>query len=445
MLEERQARSLLEGVLSRSKATETEVMLVEDDQSLTRFANSEIHQNVAETDSEIRIRVVVDKRIGTAATHDLSAAAIDEALDLAMAAAQRVPADERFHSLPSPSPITPAIAYVGATADCSPTYRAERVAAICKLAIDANLAASGAFSTGSSAIAIANSLGLFAFERRTGSDLKIVMTGADSSGWAESTAMDVTAIDAEAAGREAIDRAIRGGNPIAPEPGQYTVVLEEYAVAEMLDYLSYVAFGGLAFIEERSLFAGRLGERLFGENITIIDDPRAGDTLARSFDGEGVPSQAVTIVDSGIARAVVHDSYSAALAGTESTGHGLPAPNTFGAFAGHLRLAPGNADRDRLVQGIDRGLWVTRFHYVNIADPKRAILTGMTRDGTFLIENGECTRPVRNLRFTQGVPEALSSVRAIASETKTIESFLGADVVPAVVIDGFTFTSATVG
>jgi len=444
MLGERQARSLLEGVLSRSRATETEVQLVDDDQSLTRFAGSEIHQNVAETDSQLRIRVVVEKRIGTASTHDLSASAIDNALDAAMAAAARVPADERFVSLPSPAPITPTGTYVDATAECSPTYRAERVAAICRLSIESNLDASGAFSTGSSTIAIANSHGVFGYERRTGSDLKIVMTGEDSSGFAERTSMNVDSIDAEAAGREAIDRAIRGRNPIDPEPGQYTVVLEEYAVAEMLDYLSYVAFGGLAYIEERSVFAGRMGERLFGENVTIVDDPRAVDTLARSFDAEGVPSQAVTIVADGVARAVVHDSYSGALAGTGSTGHGLPAPNTFGAFAGHLRLQPGTADRDSLARGIDRGLWVTRFHYVNIADPKRAILTGMTRDGTFLIENGQCTRPVRNLRFTQGVPEALSSVRTIASQTKTIESFLGADVVPAVVIDGFTFTSATV-
>jgi PmbA protein len=445
MLEERQARSLLEGVLSRSKASETEAVLIEDDQSLTRFAGSEIHQNVNENDSEIRIRVVVDKRIGTASTHDLSAAAIDETLDAAMAAAARVPADERFHSLPSPSPIKPTDAYLSATAECTPTYRAERVAAICKLSIEADLDASGAFSTGSTAIAIANSHGIFGYERRTGSDLKIVMTGEDSSGWAERTAMDVSSIDTEAAGREAIDRAVRGRNPIDPEPGQYTVVLEEYAVAEMLDYLSYVAFSGLAFVEERSLFAGRLGDRLFGENITIVDDPRAVDTLARSFDGEGVPSQSVTIVDAGVARGVVHDSYSGALVGTGSTGHGLFAPNTFGAFAGHLRLKAGNADRSTLASGIGRGLWVTRFHYVNIADPKRAILTGMTRDGTFLIENGELTRPVRNLRFTQGVPEALSNVRSIASETRTVESFAGADVVPAVVIDGFTFTSATVG
>lgn len=445
MLGERQARSILEGVVARSGATETEALLVADDQSLTRFAGSEIHQNVAETDAELRIRVVVDKRIGTASTHDLSAAAIQETLDAALEAARRVPPDERFTSLPRPASIVPATTYAQATADCSPTYRAERVATICKLAIEAQLDASGAFSTGSNTVAIANSQGVFAYEHRSSADLKIVMTGSDSSGFAERTTMDVTTIDAESAGQEAIDRAVRGRNPMDLEPGTYTVVLEEYAVAELLDYLSYVAFSGLAYAEDRSLFAGRLGEQIFGTNVTIVDDPRAADTIAMSFDFEGVPTQPVTIVDRGIARAVVHDSYSAALAGAQSTGHGLPAPNTFGPFAGHLRLAPGTVDRDTLAQGIDRGLWVTRFHYVNIADPKRAILTGMTRDGTFLIEHGQVTRPVRNLRFTQSVPEALNQVRAVASSTRTIESFFGADVVPAVCIDGFTFTSATVG
>ncbi|MFN0074758.1 MAG: TldD/PmbA family protein [Chloroflexota bacterium] len=445
MLGEHQARSILEGILFRSKATEAEALLMADDQSLTRFAGSEIHQSVSETDVELRIRVVLDKRIGTASTHNLSATAIDETLGAALAAAERVPADQRFAALPDPLPIEPVQAYAAATAECSPTYRAEQVAAICRLAIDAQLDASGAFSTGSSAIAVANSRGVFAYELRSGSDLKIVVTGDDSSGFAERTAMDVTTIDAEAAGREAIDIAIRSRGPVDLEPGQYTVVLEEYAVSELLDYLSYVALGGLAFVEDRSLFAGRLGEQLFGTNVTIVDDPRASDTLARSFDFEGVPTQTVTIVDAGVARAVVHDAYSGTLAGTGSTGHGLPAPNTFGPFAGHLRLSPGTVDRTSLAHGIERGIWVRRFHYVNIADPKRAILTGMTRDGTFLIEHGELSRPVRNLRFTQSVPDALSNVRAIASQTRTIESWLGADVVPAVVIDGFTFTSATVG
>jgi predicted Zn-dependent protease len=388
---------------------------------------------------------VLGKRIGTASTHDLSAAGIEGALDAALAAAERVPADERFVSLPASALIQPVSTFVQATAECSPVYRAERVAEICRLSVDAKLDGSGAFSTGVSSVAIANSRGVFAFETRTVSNLKIVMTGEDSSGYAERSSMDVTSMDTEAAGREAIDRALRSRRPIDLEPGRYTVVLEEYAVGEMLDYLSYVAFSGLAFVEERSLFAGRLCEQIFGSNVTIIDDPRAVDGLAMSFDFEGVPTRPVTIVEAGVARAVVHDSYSGALTGTGSTGHGLPAPNTFGPFAGHLRLSPGQVDRATLASGIERGIWVTRFHYVNVADPKRAILTGMTRDGTFLIEQGECTRPVRNLRFTQSIPEALSSVRAIASETRTVESFFGTDVVPAIVVDGFSFTSATVG
>lgn len=445
MLGERQTRSLLEAVLARSKADQTEALLLSEETALTRFASSEIHQNVAESDAEVRIRVVLGKRIGVASTHDLSATAIDATLDAALAAAERVPPDERFQGLPGPRPIVPVPGFVEATSQCTPAYRAQQVSSICRLAIDQQLDASGAFSTGAYAVAVASSAGVFAYETRSGADLKIVILGDDTSGYAERTAMDVRTIDAESAAREAIDRAERGRSPADLEPGVYPVVLEEYAVSTLLDYLSYVAFGGLAFIEGRSLFAGHLGEQLFGTNVTIIDDPRSPATLPMSFDYEGQPTQSVTIVDRGVARAVVHDSYSAALAGTVSTGHALPAPNTFGPFAGHLHLVPGVTPRAELLDGIDRGIWVTRFHYVNVADPKRAILTGMTRDGTFLIERGQLTRPVRNLRFTQSVPEALSAVRAIGRETRTIESWLGADVVPALALEAFNFTSATVG
>lgn len=445
MLGERQVRTLIDGILARSTAQDTEVVLVEDDNSLTRFAGSEIHQNVSETDAEVRIRVVQDKRTGVASIHDLSAAAIEATLDAALEAAAHVPADERYPGLPTPQAITLVNTYVTATAECSPAYRAAQVAAICKLSLVDGLIASGAFSTGVSGVGIGNSNGLFAYEQRTHSDLLTVMTGETSSGYAQCTSMNVAEIDGEAAGREAIDRALRGKNPIDVEPGTYAVVLEEYAVAEMLDYLSYVAFSGLAFAEHRSLFADHLGEQLFGANITLIDDSRSPTSLAASFDFEGVPTQRVTLIERGIASAVVHDSMSAVMVGAQSTGHGLPAPNTFGPLAGHLHLTPGDRDRTTLAQGIDWGLWVTRFHYVNVADAKRAVLTGMTRDGTFLIERGELTKPVRNLRFTQSVPDALRCVSAIGSQTRTIESWVGANVVPALAIDQFTFTSATVG
>jgi PmbA protein len=445
VLGERQIRTLIDGILAKSSAQDTEVLLVEDDNSLTRFAGSEIHQNVSETDVEVRIRVVNDKRTGVAATHDLSASAIQATLEAALEAAVHVPADERYAGLPAPQTISPVQAFVAETAECTPAFRAAQVAAICKMSLVDGLDASGAFSTGVTGVAIGNSNGLFAYEQRTHSDLLTVMTGESSSGYAQRTSMNVAEIDGEAAGREAIDRAVRGRNPIDIEPGTYTVVLEEYAVAEMLDYLSYVAFSGLAFAEKRSLFADHLGEQLFGANITLIDDPRSPASLASSFDYEGVPTRAVTVIDHGVAAAVVHDSMSAALAGSQSTGHGLPAPNTFGPLAGHLILSPGDRDRASLAQGIERGLWITRFHYVNVADPKRAVLTGMTRDGTFLIEHGELTKPVRNLRFTQSVPDALRCVSALSSQTKTIESWVGANVVPALAIDQFTFTSATVG
>jgi predicted Zn-dependent protease len=195
--------------------------------------------------------------------------------------------------------------------------------------------------------------------------------------------------------------------------------------------------------EGRSFLNGHFGEQLVGENITLWDDGLDPAGVPMAFDFEGVPKRRVTFFDRGIARDVVYDSYTAGREGKESTGHALPAPNTYGPLPLNLFLAPGDADQAALLRGIDRGLWVTRFHYVNVVHPTKAILTGMTRDGTFLIEDGEITRPVHNLRFTQSVLEALSQVEAIGRDAQMLQDELGGTRVSGLRIGQFTFSSAT--
>ncbi|HMA33953.1 MAG TPA: metallopeptidase TldD-related protein, partial [Chloroflexia bacterium] len=244
-----------------------------------------------------------------------------------------------------------------------------------------------------------------------------------------------------ALGREAIDKAVRSQNPIDIAPGAYDVILEEYAMGEMLQYLSYIGMGALALQEGRSFM--RLGEQITGANITIYDDGADPRCLPMPFDFEGVPKQRVEIIQNGVAKAVVYDTYTAGRApGKTSTGHGLPAPNTFGPLPLNLILAPGPTPKADLIRGVKRGLWVTRFHYVNIVHPLQTVLTGMTRDGTFLIEDGVITRPVKNLRFTQSVLAALSQAE-LANTLKLQKGFLGGILVPAARIAGFNFSSAT--
>jgi predicted Zn-dependent protease len=248
-------------------------------------------------------------------------------------------------------------------------------------------------------------------------------------------------IDAAALGREAAAKAGASNKAVSLDPGDYPVVLEEYAVVDILDMLGYLGFSALAVQEGRSFVEP--GRRVGSDLVTIRDDGADPAGLPMAFDYEGVAKERVELIDRGTCRGVVYDAQTAAREGRRSTGHGLPAPNSYGPFPINMVMAPGDTSREDLVAGLDRGLLVTRFHYTNPVHPKLAIVTGMTRDGTFLIENGAIVGPVRNLRFTQSYLEALGAVAAVGRERKTLRGFLGGVVVPALRIDEFTFTGAT--
>jgi predicted Zn-dependent protease len=261
------------------------------------------------------------------------------------------------------------------------------------------------------------------------------------TGYAEGVSMDATTIDAAAIGHEAAAKARASDNPVAIEAGDYPVVLEEYAVVDITDMLGYTGFSALAVQEERSFFEP--GRRIGSDLVSIVDDGFDPAGLPASFDYEGVAKQRVPLVVNGVCREVVYDSQTAARAGRESTGHGLPAPNPYGPFPLNAVMAAGTTPREELIGGLERGLLITRFHYTNVVHPKLAIITGMTRDGTFLVEGGKLVGPVRNLRYTQSYLDALAGVSAVSSSRKTIRGFLGAAVVPALRIDGWTFTGVT--
>lgn len=430
-------------VLAYSTAEQTEVVLLSEDTQLTRFANSAIHQNVAERNVEVRVRATAGKRIGVASVNNLQDEALERVAQQALQLALLQPENPDFVSLPAPRPLSEVAAFVRATADYGPEQRAAAVGTICALAKDRGFVASGAFATTTAEVCVHNSLGVQAYAPTTISNLTTVVMSEDSSGYASAASPDVREIDPVATGREAVDKAVRSRKPRAIEPTECPVVLEEYAVAELLMYIAYLGFGALSVHEGRSFMANRLGQQITGTNISIWDDGLDGSGMPMPFDFEGTPKQRVDIISRGKANAVVYDSFNANRDGTESTGHALPAPNTEGPLPTNLFMQRGNASKPDMCAAISRGLWVTRFHYVNPVHPRKAILTGMTRDGTFWIEDGEIVGAVKNLRFTQGILEALSEVRMISSETKLVSDYLGAVRVPALLIDRFAFTGAT--
>ncbi|MFB0534561.1 MAG: TldD/PmbA family protein [Anaerolineae bacterium] len=445
MLGEEKIREITAKVLSLSQADQTEVLVFSDDSQLTRFANSYIHQNVAERDVHVRVRAVVGKRIGVASTNDLSRESLEKVGETALELARLQLENPDFISLPEPAPIPDVRAFSEATAGFTPEARARAVGGICQRAVGNDLVASGAFSTSVQEIAVANSLGVFAYFPTTLADLKTVIMGDDSSGYGASTAWDVEQIDAEAVGAEAVDKALQGHNPREIEPGRYTVILEEHATEDILEMLSYVGLGALAVQEGRSFMCNRFGEQIVGSAISLWDDGLDPSGLPLPFDFEGVPKKRVPLIENGVAMNVVYDSYTAGKEGKASTGHGLPAPNTFGPIPINMFMAPGQATLEEMVASTERGILVTRFWYTRPVHPKLAIITGMTRDGTFLIEKGEVAYPVKNLRFTQSYLDALSSVEMVGRTTKLVRSDfeLNGNHVPALKVGEFEFTGVT--
>jgi len=441
-----EALRLAEDVIRRARAAgadEAEALVVAGESALTRFANSEIHQNVASAEVLVNLRFVRGRRVGVASTGRTDPDGIAALVERAAAITANVEELEGWAGLPEAdaSEALPA-AWSDGTAHATPELRAEGVRAVIAAADDAGVTAFGSFSTDAEAIAVANSKGIRAAERRTSSQLLTVTMGPDDgTGYAEQCSVDATRIDATAIGREAAERARASANPVSLEPGDYPVVLHHYAMVDLLDMVGYLGFSALSVQEDRSFWEA--GKRVASPLVTITDDGRDADGLPAGFDAEGVPKQRLTLLDAGVCRDLAWDAQTAARAGRRSTGHGLPAPNTYGPFPTNMVMARGTSTLEELVGGLDRGLLVTRFHYTNPVHPKRVVITGMTRDGTFLVEGGRIVGPVRNLRFTMSYLDALANVEAVSRERRCIRGFLGGSVVPSVRLSSFSFTGAT--
>jgi len=446
VLGEGRLREIAEGVLRHATADQTEVLVTSGEADLTRFAVNTIHQNVTEKDVSVRVRVICRKRTGVASGNDVTDAGLLRLVQMAESAASFQKENPEFTSLPEPLPITSVDAFVAATADYTPEARADGVKQILLLARENGLEAAGAFSTEANEIFIANSLGVRAYHAGTIANVRTVIMGEDSSGYGGQTSTDVAALDPKAVGAEAVDKALRSAGPTSIEPGEYTVILEEEAVAAMTNALGFMGLGALAYQEKRSFMSGKLGEKITGELITLWDDGYDLSAAPLPFDFEGVPKQKLTLIENGVAKQVVYDSFTAGREeGKSSTGHALPSPNMSGPVPVNLFMGTGTATKEEMLEATERGIWVTRFHYTNPLHPVKTVLTGMTRDGTFLIEDGKLSRPLKNLRFTQSILGAFAKADMLGSTAKAVKSMYGsfATSAPAARIHGFRFTGTT--
>ncbi len=412
------ALSTLAQVLAASKADAAEAVLVGGSTSTTRYANSAVHQNVSVDSARVTVRVVLGTRIGTASTNSLTGPDLRRTVRAAMDIARRQKPNADFPGFASPADYRAPEAFDENTAALTPKQRAQKLKKVFTRGARRSYSMAGAFTTGSGEVAVANSNGVQCYHARTSASLTCIATGPDSTGYGAAASRAAADIDAAAVAASAVDKCRRSRSPKDMAPGSYEVVLEPAAIAEIFNWLAFVTFGSRGFQDGSSCLAGRIGERLMGEEVTILDDAFDPACPGLPFDFEGTPRQRVELISRGIARSVVHNRLSARRAGTVSTGHALPPEEAAeGAIPLNLQLAAGSQSAAELVAGVENGLLVTRFHYLNgFLDPRRAMMTGMTRDGLLRIRKGRIVGGVRNLRFTDSMLDVFSRVVGISSE-----------------------------
>lgn len=410
--------------------------------ALTRFANNTIHQNVAEQDRWLSVRVVIDRRTARATTNRFDDDAIRSAVEQAVMLARSAAPNPDLLPLNEPSVISETKRFDAATADASPEHRGRTVAEAIRIVETDGLTAAGIYSTGQSVEAIFNSRGVAAWHAETMAQFSITAMAADSSGWAKASAVSYHSMDPLALAWSAAEKARLSQRPEEIAPGRYTVILEPAAVLDLVGQM-FGDFSATAVADSRSFLTDRLGKKLFGANIHISDDVAHPLQAGVPFDGEGVPRRKLTLVEAGVPRELAYSRSSAHKAGVTSTGHGFPLPNEVGEAPLNIVIAGGSTSVDEMIAGTDRGILVTRLWYIREVDPYEKIMTGMTRDGTFLIENGRLSRGLRNFRFNQGIIELLNNVEAMSPAIRASGEEAFDMVVPAMKVRGFNFTEVT--
>lgn len=400
---------------------EAEATVAAGRSALTRFANSAIHQNVADDHWHARLRVVAGGRSATVISNRLEDGALQRLVDRALAAASVRAADPEWPGLapPAPSDVT-AEHYAEAAHLSHPSWRADVVAAFVEAGravpgADGSLQAAGFCSTDGSRTAFANSAGQRVCARSSRAVVEGIQRTAAADGKGYEIQVGSTPLDGASAGTVAAQKAIAASRLVDVEPGEWEVIIEPPCVADLIDFLGEEGFNAKTHSEGRSFV--RLGESQMDAAVTIFDDATDPRALGLPFDAEGTPRRRLDLVVDGVSRGLAHDRRTGARSGTESTGHAVPGGESTGAVPSHLFLVPGGrpgVDPGEMIASVERGLLVTDFWYTRILDPKTQVVTGLTRNGTFLIERGEIVGGVANLRFTQSYCDALGPGNVVA-------------------------------
>jgi len=462
MLTQKQAGEIFDRIRALSSGDEIEVLFSGGKFALTRFANNTIHQNVSEENHVVSVRTAFGQRTARATTNKFD----DESLRLvvknseALARVQHPDPD----LLPMPDsrsaggtgegPASAQTRHFENTAEVTPELRAEGVRKIVAVADRHKLTSAGVFSSGEYFEGVFNSRGLSRWHTQTSAEVSVTMLAADSSGWQKANSADVANIDPLRLGEIAAQKAVGSAHPKEVPAGKYTVILEPAAVLDIVGFMFW-DYSGTAILDQRSFLTGRIGTRLFGENITVLDDVAHPLQAGSPFDGEGVLRKRVALVENGVVKRVVYarataermkrSDHKGAVGLIEPTGHGFSLPNEMGEMPLNIVFAPAGDPQTvgQMIASTERGILVTRLWYIREVEPFEKMLTGMTRDGTFLVENGRVVGGVRNFRFNESLIHMLSNVEAMGVPVRSCGEESFDMVVPAMKVNDFNFTEVT--
>jgi PmbA protein len=465
MLTQQQASDIFDRIKKLSTADEVEVLFSGGHFALTRFANNTIHQNVAEENHVVSVRSVFAGKTARAFTNKFDEESLRQVVRSAESLARVQHPDPDLLPMPdeqeatgstgvSPVPTQAPSRHFVETAGITPEMRAEGVKKIVGVAERHNLTTAGVFSSGESFEGIFNSRGLSKWHTQTSAEVAITMLAMDSSGWQKANSPDVEHLDPLALAEIAAQKAIDSARPREIPPGKYTVILEPAAVLDIVGFMFW-DFSGMSILDQRSFLTGRIGTKLFGDNITIWDDVAHPLQAGSPFDGEGVQRQKVRLVENGTVRRVVYARATAErmkrseqkdLVGPiAATGHGFALPNEMGEMPLNIVFAPVRDPQtiDQMIASTERGVLVTRLWYIREVEPFEKMLTGMTRDGTFYVEDGRVQGGIRNFRFNESLIHMLSNVEAMTSPVRSCGEESFDMVVPAMKVSEFNFTEVT--
>lgn len=458
MLTQAQAEEIFLRLSRYSNADGLEMLIAGGHSALTRFANNTIHQNVEEENYIVSLRTVIGHKTARATTNKLDDSSLRRAVESAEAMTEVQAEDPDLLPMASASMTDgpPTERFFENTAALTAEDRARAVESIVGIAKKNGLTTAGIFSSSRSAEAIMNSRGLSTFHAQTSSEISITMLAGDSSGWQKANSPDARNLDPLALAETAACKARDSAGPREVPPGKYTVILEPAAVLDLVGFM-FFDFGGLAILDQRSFLTNRVGTKLFGENITVDDDVYHPLQSGAPFDGEGVHRQPVRLIENGVVRNLVYarataekmkkSEHASKVGRIAPTGHGFPLPNEIGEVPMNIVFdtAP-EAERrtvEQMIASTDRGILVTRCWYIREVDPYEKILTGMTRDGTFYIEDGKLRHGLRNFRFNQSLIHMLNNVSEMGLPVRASGEESFDMVVPPMKVRDFNFTEVT--